>query len=440
VSSSPAPPPATALPPATAAAADGDMLVLLDLGNALLIFYAVLVLVPVVVVLVALFTGCRVVEEETRMIVERWGKVRAQIRKPVLWLHRVLSCRRGGAFSHAAIFLSLFFSLFLSLFLSFFFSLPLSPSLLLPFLLRCLSHVCVLSFSQFSRVCKPGLTYVVPFAERTRKIKWRSTFPRIVRSGYNSTKQVSEVRQTTTDRIDLRTNVMDFPTQPIITRDNVEIQVHPMILYKLVDPMRVAYETYDLSHAVEKLVQTNLRAIIGDMGMDDTLASREEINRSLKTKIKKICYNWGLEVQGVELLEISPSHEVQTAMHQQLIAERNRRAKIVAADGSRLQKKMGAEGLCESKKAISKGTQLQTEIIAKGESDARKLIADANSKALKIVGEVVRKYDVLPTQYMIAVKYIETFEKIVTYAKKRHVYFPFESDIVGELRSKKKTA
>jgi regulator of protease activity HflC (stomatin/prohibitin superfamily) len=171
----------------------------------------------------------------------------------------------------------------------------------------------------------------VPFAERTRKIKWRSTFPRIVRSAYNSTKQVSEVRQTTTDRIDLRTNVMDFPTQPIITRDNVEIQVHPMILYKLVDPMRVAYETYDLSHAVEKLVQTNLRAIIGDMGMDDTLASREEINRSLKTKIKKICYNWGLEVQGVELLEISPSHEVQTAMRQ----DRGRRRVAAAEENGR---------------------------------------------------------------------------------------------------------
>merc|ERR1711871_1444777 len=212
----------------TTAAGSGKikkMLVLLDLGNALLIFFAVLILIPVVVALFALLGGCRVVEEETRMIVERWGK--------------------------------------------------------------------------FSRVCKPGLNYVVPFAERTRKIKWRSTFPRIVRSGYNTTKQVSEVKQVTTDRIDLRMNVMDFPTQPIITRDNVEIQVHPMILYKLVDPMRVAYETFDLSHAVEKLVQTNLRAIIGDMGMDDTLASREEINRSLKTK-----------------------------------------------------KKMGAEGLCESKKAI----------------------------------------------------------------------------------------
>ena len=336
------------------------MIVLLDLGNALGVFFAVIFLVPLVCRLHRLLTGCRVVEHETRMIVERFGR--------------------------------------------------------------------------FNRVCKPGLTYVVPFAERTREIKWRSTFPRVVRT-YQGTQMVTEVVQVMTDRIDLRFNVMDFPTQPIITRDNVEIYVHPMILYRLIDPMRVAYEVYDLAHAVEKLVQTNLRAIIGDMGMDDTLASREEINRSLKTKIKKVCHNWGLDVHGVELLEISPSQDVQNAMHMQLIAERTRRADIVSADGERLRKKMGAEGQCEMKKSISQGTQRQTEILAKGESDARKLIADANAKALGIVGDAVREYGVAPTQYMIAINYIETFRNIVSYAKTRKVYFPYESDMVGALRS-----
>lgn len=338
------------------------MLVLLDLGNALGLFYAIIILIPVVYVLVRLLMGCKVVEHQTRMIVERFGR--------------------------------------------------------------------------FNRVCKPGLTYVVPFAERTRSIKWRSTFPRMVNRGYGRGQyQVAEVSQINTDRIDLRVNIMDFPTQPIITRDNVEINVHPMILFKLIDPMRVAYETYDLAHAVEKLVQTNLRAIIGDMGMDDTLASREEINRSLKTKIKKVCHNWGLEVQAVELLEISPSAPVQAAMHMQLIAERTRRADIVSADGERLKKKMGAEGQCEMKKSISKGTQRQTEIIAKGESDARKLIADANAKALGIVGEAVTEHGVTPTQYMIAINYIETFRSIISFAKSRKVFFPYESDITGALRN-----
>lgn len=257
-------------------------------------------------------------------------------------------------------------------------------------------------------------------------------YPRVTQQhssrGYQ---QQPTVQQVETYRIDLRKNVMDFPTQPIITRDNVEIQVHPMILYRLIDPMRVAYETYDLSHAVEKLVQTNLRAIVGDMGMDDTLASREEINRSLKIKIQKICHNWGLAVEAVELLEITPSHSVQGAMNKQLIAERERRAMIVTADGDRLQKRLDALGQCEAKKAISKGTQRTKEIIAKGKSDARKTIAQAEAKALQIVGDAVQEFGVSPSQYLIALRYIETFQKVCQWAHSRRIFFPYQADTCG---------
>ena len=336
--------------------------VLLTMDAALGLFFLIFCAIPIFVLLFLTLTGCRVVEQETRILVERCGK--------------------------------------------------------------------------FHRVCKPGLSYIIPILERTRRIKWRTSYPRIERIGYSGRiRQVAEVQQIDTDRIDLRQNVMDFPSQPIITRDNVEIQVHPMILYKLVNPMRVAYETYDLSHAVEKLVQTNLRSIIGDMGMDDTLASREEINRALKTKIEKICLNWGLAVLAVELLEIVPSHEVQQAMHQQLIAERTRRADIVSADGSRLQKKLTAEGMCERMKALSKGTQRKTEILAKGESDSRKLIADANAKALGLIGDAVAEYGASATHYNMALMYLETLDKICSYAKEREVYFPFDVDIVGGLKN-----
>ena len=126
---------------------------------------------------------------------------------------------------------------------------------------------------------------------------------------------------------------MDFVTQSIITRDNVQLDVHPMLVYRLIDPVRVAYETFDLSHAVEKLVQTTLRSVIGDMGLDDTLASREEIERGMSTRIRHICRDWGLEIKSVELLEITPNRTVQEAMHKQIGAERVRRANIVTADG-----------------------------------------------------------------------------------------------------------
>merc|ERR1719313_2933926 len=101
------------------------------------------------------------------------------------------------------------------------------------------------------------------------------------------------------------------------------IQVHPMVLYRAMDAVRASYETYDVSHCVEKLVQTTLRSIIGDMGLDDTLASREEINKRLAQKVKYVCHNWGCELTRVELLEIAPaSGSIENAMHQQLQAER----------------------------------------------------------------------------------------------------------------------
>lgn len=138
--------------------------------------------------------------------------------------------------------------------------------------------------------------------------------------------------QQTQAHIDLREMLMDFPNQSIITRDNVQISVHPMLLYRIEDPVRAVYEAYDLAQCVENLVQTTLRAIIGDMGLDDTLASREEINRILSQKIRfvssvwfvwshshsHICFNWGLRLVKVDLLEITPTGSIMAAMHKQL--------------------------------------------------------------------------------------------------------------------------
>merc|ERR1711998_424002 len=134
--------------------------------------------------------------------------------------------------------------------------------------------------------------------------------------------------------------------------------------------------------AVEKIVQTTLRAIIGDMGMDDTLASREEINRALKTRIQKIVKNWGMLIIRVELLEITPTSTVQAAMNKQLLAERERRALIVSSDGYRLQTKMVAEGNCESVKALSTGEMQVRSLTAKGESEARVIVENAAQRTV----------------------------------------------------------
>lgn len=143
--------------------------------------------------------------------------------------------------------------------------------------------------------------------------------------------------------MDLRQSIFDLPLQSIITRDNVEIIVHPMMMIQITDPVRVAYEvrpfgvsnpkTFDIIEAVERLVQTSLRSVIGDMGLDDTLASREEIEKLVSNKVCKTCQDWGLTISGIDLLEIDPTNTIQAAMHEQIRAERYRRTQKVTAEG-----------------------------------------------------------------------------------------------------------
>ena len=152
--------------------------------------------------------------------------------------------------------------------------------------------------------------------------------------------------------MNLRQTIFDLPLQSIITRDNVEITVHPMMVIQITDPVRVAYEvvvgsgvhsqTYDLIEAVERLVQTSLRSVIGDMGLDDTLASREEIEKLVSNKV---CQDWGLTISGVDLLEIDPTDTIQAAMHEQIRAERYRRTQKVTAEGYAEQVRLEGEYL-----------------------------------------------------------------------------------------------
>lgn len=167
------------------------------------------------------------------------------------------------------------------------------------------------------------------------------------------------------------------------------------------------------------------------MGLDDTLASREEINRGTLQKIQQVCLNWGIEICRVELLEIIPTPSVQQAMHNQLSAERLRRAAIVTAEGYREKVKTEAEGNCQATIALATGAQQSAIIKAKAKADAKILIARAEATALSTVGEALRDMDVDATQYMIALKYMNAFKSVAFAAEKRTLLLPFETNIVG---------
>ncbi|CAK4646573.1 hypothetical protein LEN26_013391 [Aphanomyces euteiches] len=286
--------------------------------------------------------------------------------------------------------------------------------------------VLVERWGRFHKKLTPGFHFLIPFMDKVKTITWRRL--KI---------QMPNVPDALVDksfyRIDARQTIMDFKVQTIITRDNVEISVRPMVIYEFCDPMKVCYEVYDLSQAIKKLVQTTLRSIIGDMGLDDTLASREEINRGILQKISHICFNWGVRIHRVELLEIAPNASVQEAMHKQLSAERVRRAAIVTAEGYREKVKTEAEGESQAKIALATGEQQCMIIHARAAAEARLLIARAEAEALTLVKDSLKDMSVDTTQYMIAVRYIETLGALAKSSKKCEVFMPMETDVVGAI-------
>jgi len=295
--------------------------------------------------------------------------------------------------------------------------------------------VIVERLGRFHRKLDHGIHILVPFLDTIRPLLWRYT-----ETYYDSNMDITQgkknfkVFQKSYQRIDIRESVMDFPLQSIITRDNVKIKIHPMLIYKIVDPIRAVYEVYDLALCVEKLVQTSLRSIIGDMGLDDTCASREEINKILSQKISPVFLNWGFKLLKAEILEILPSRSIQVAMHTQIAAERLRRANIISAEGFREQTKTEAEGDSQATISISKGTQQVSIITARAHAESKIILAQAEAESIKTIGDALKEYNIEPTQYIIGMKYIGTLLDMAKRAKSVSIQLPYQSGVMGAVK------
>lgn len=180
---------------------------------------------------------------------------------------------------------------------------------------------------RFHSVLAPGLNFIVPFIDRPKMIYTR----RIENSVGNHT----TVRMSATTVIDLREQVYDFPAQQVITRDNVTTEINALIYFQITDPKKAVYEIDNLPNAIEKLTQTSLRNVIGELELDETLSSRDTINSRLQSILDDATNKWGVKVNRVELQDITPPESVRVAMEKQMQAERNRRAEILNAEGEK---------------------------------------------------------------------------------------------------------
>ena len=231
--------------------------------------------------------------------------------------------------------------------------------------------------------------------------------------------------------VDMREQVIDVPPQEVITKDNVNITVDAVIYYEATDPQKLVYNVGDFITAATKLAQTNLRNVVGDLELDAALTSRETINTQLKSILDEATDKWGTRVVRVEMQRIDPPQDVQDAMNKVMKAERDRRAAVTEAEGSKKAAILTAEGKRQSQILNAEGEANAVQQIADAEKYEKIAVAEGEAKAIEKVFTAIHKGD--PTNDLIAIKYLESLEKIAD-GKSSKVFLPADmSAVLGSI-------
>ena len=242
---------------------------------------------------------------------------------------------------------------------------------------------------RYQRTAQPGLTLIVPFIDSIKKE-------------------------------DMREQVVDVAPQEVITKDNVVVTVDAIVYFEATDPVKLVYNVADFYNAATKLAQTNLRNVVGEMELDSALTSRDHINTKLREVLDDATDKWGVRVVRVEIKRIDPPADVTQSMHQQMKAEREKRAAILDADGERQAQILKAEGEAEAVKRVADAERYKLEVEATGQGNAITTVFNAIK-------------DAEPDDKLIAIQYLEAL-KVIADGDSSKVFLPYEaSGVLGAL-------
>jgi regulator of protease activity HflC (stomatin/prohibitin superfamily) len=276
---------------------------------------------------------------------------------------------------------------------------------------------------RFHRLARSGLNILIPFIERPRAIDVR-----LFELDKGGSKKVTAG---STSRIDLREQVLNFPSQPVITKDNVTIDIDAVLYYRIADPQKATYAVQNLPYALETLTRTTLRNIVGEMELDSTLASRDVINRRMREVIEEASIGWGVDVTRVELQSIEPPRDIQQSMELQMRAERERRAAVTNAEAGKRAAILESEGVREAQVRRAEGEKDAAILRAQGLAQARLLMAEAEADAIGRIAASLPPGEA--AMYLLGVKYLEALPHL-TQGKGTTVFLPIEaSGVMGAL-------
>ena len=269
---------------------------------------------------------------------------------------------------------------------------------------------------RYHATLKPGINLIIPFIDKAKNVV-------VLKYG----------RYVYSNNIDLREQVYDFPKQNVITKDNIQMEINALLYFQIMDPFKATYEINNLPNAIEKLTQTTLRNIIGELELDETLTSRDTINTKLRAVLDDATDKWGVKVNRVELQDITPPSSVLNAMEKQMQAERNKRAQILTSEGEKAAEILASEGEKTATINRAEAAKQQAILTAEGEAQARIRKAEAEAQAIALITEAVGKSS-NPANYLLAQKYIQMLEELAQGDKTKTVYLPYEAtNLMGSI-------